>query len=79
MIHFYRFSFTNRNNVTVRVINYGATITDILLPGKNITVEDISLGFDSVQGLLNVVFSLKFIYCIINIIYFSDVCLKMIH
>lgn len=79
MIHFYRFSFTNRNNVTVRVINYGATITDILLPDKNGTVEDISLGFDSVQGLLNVVFSLKFINCIINIIYFSDMCLKMIH
>lgn len=79
IIHFYRFSFTNRNNVTVRVINYGATITDILLPDKNGTVEDISLGFDSVQGLLNVVFSLKFITCIINIIYFSDMCLKMIH
>lgn len=44
-----RFSFTNKNNVTVRVINYGATITDILLPDKNGTVEDISLGFDSVQ------------------------------
>lgn len=50
----YRFSFTNKNNVTVRVINYGATITDILLPDKNGTVEDISLGFDSVQGSWNV-------------------------
>lgn len=49
-IYIYRFSFTNKNNVTVRVINYGASITDILLPDKNGTVEDISLGFDSVQG-----------------------------
>lgn len=48
--YIYRFSFTNKNNVTVRVINYGASITDILLPDKNGSVEDISLGFDSVQG-----------------------------
>lgn len=62
LIHFYRFSFTNRNNVTVRVINYGATITDILLPDKNGTVEDITLGFDSVSGSWNVGFSLFYYY-----------------
>ncbi|XP_062606829.1 galactose mutarotase-like [Saccostrea cucullata] len=44
-----RFSFTNRNNVTIRVINFGATITDILLPDKNGKIEDISLGFDTAQ------------------------------
>jgi aldose 1-epimerase len=36
--------------VTVRVINFGATITDILVPDKNGKIADISLGFDTVQG-----------------------------
>nr|XP_022340663.1 aldose 1-epimerase-like isoform X2 [Crassostrea virginica] len=42
-----RFSFTNKNNITVRIISYGATITDILMPDKNGTLVDISLGFDT--------------------------------
>ncbi|XP_048746429.1 galactose mutarotase-like [Ostrea edulis] len=44
-----RFNFTNSNHVTIRVIDFGATITDILVPDKNGKVEDISLGFDTVQ------------------------------
>ena len=46
-----RFTFTNDNNVTVRVINFGATVTDILLPDKNGKIDDVSLGFDSVKGM----------------------------
>ncbi|XP_061197788.1 galactose mutarotase-like [Saccostrea echinata] len=42
-----RFTFTNKNNVTVRIISYGATITDILMPDKNGKIVDISLGFDT--------------------------------
>lgn len=42
-----RFTFTNKNNITVRLISYGATITDILMPDKTGAVLDISLGFDT--------------------------------
>lgn len=81
-IYIYRFSFTNKNNVTVRVINYGATITDILLPDKNGTVEDISLGFDSVQGSWNVGCSflyyqnLRFIKFYNFVYYILMICIK---
>lgn len=78
----YRFSFTNKNNVTVRVINYGATITDVLLPDKNGSVEDISLGFDSVQGSWNVGCSLlyyhnlRFIKFYNFVYYILMICIK---
>lgn len=42
-----RFTFINNNNITVRIISYGATITDILMPDKNGAILDISLGFDT--------------------------------
>lgn len=42
-----RFTLTNKNNITVRIISYGATITDILMPDKNGVILDISLGFDT--------------------------------
>uniref|UniRef100_K1QCH4 Galactose mutarotase n=1 Tax=Magallana gigas TaxID=29159 RepID=K1QCH4_MAGGI len=42
-----RFTFTNNNNITVRIISYGATITDILMPDKNGAILDISLGFNT--------------------------------
>lgn len=45
-----RFTFKNKNNVTVRIINYGGIITDILVPDKNGKVVDINLGFDDIKG-----------------------------
>lgn len=45
-----RFTFSNKNNVTVRVINYGCIITDILVPDKDGNVADISLGYDNFAG-----------------------------
>lgn len=46
LICIYRFSFTNRNNVTVRVIKYGATITDIgysqTFPSLHLSTSDIT-------------------------------------
>lgn len=37
--------------MTVRIINYGGIITDILLPDKNGKVVDINLGFDDIKGI----------------------------
>nr|XP_011443010.2 aldose 1-epimerase [Crassostrea gigas] len=45
----YRYSFTNSRNVTVRVINYGCVITDILVPDKDGNIDDISIGYDKIE------------------------------
>lgn len=47
----FRFTFKNKNNVTVRIINYGGIIADILVPDKNGKVVDINLGFDDIKGI----------------------------
>lgn len=47
----FRFTFKNKNNVTVRIINYGGIITDILVPDKNGKVVDINLEFDDIKGI----------------------------
>lgn len=46
----FRYTFCNQNDVTVRVIDYGCVITDILVPDKEGVVSDVSLGYDSVQS-----------------------------
>lgn len=45
-----RFTWKNRNNVSVQVVTYGATITSIRLPDRSGKVDDVALGFDDVQG-----------------------------
>lgn len=45
-----RFTWKNSNNVAVQVITYGATITSIKVPDKSGKIEDVVLGFDSVEG-----------------------------
>lgn len=44
------FTWTNRNNVTVQAITFGATITSIKVPGHDGKLEDIVLGFDNMAG-----------------------------
>lgn len=45
-----RYTFTNSNNITIRVINYGCIITDILVPDREGNILDINLGFDDIEG-----------------------------
>jgi len=53
LFHFlYRYTLTNENNITVRIINFGATITDILIPDRQGKIEDVNLGFDDIQGIV---------------------------
>lgn len=47
-----RFTFTNRNKMQVQVISLGATVTSIKLPDKNGILQDIVLGFDTIEGKL---------------------------
>jgi len=43
------YTLTNDNRMTVSITNYGALITSILVPDKNGTIDDVVLGFDSVE------------------------------
>lgn len=47
-----RFTWSNLKNVTVQVINWGATITSIKLPAKDGTIEDVVTGFDTIDEYL---------------------------
>ena len=44
------YTITNKNNVSVSVIDYGANLVSLMVPDKNGNVEDIVLGFDNVAG-----------------------------
>ncbi|XP_023018299.2 galactose mutarotase [Leptinotarsa decemlineata] len=47
-----RFTWRNKNKITIQVINYGARITSIKLPDRKGEVEDIVLGFDDLPGYI---------------------------
>ncbi|GAA4236495.1 galactose mutarotase [Postechiella marina] len=44
------FSLKNENGVEVKITNYGATITSILVPNSNGDIENIACGFDTLNG-----------------------------
>ena len=45
-----RYTITNPNGMVVKIMNYGATITNIMVPDKNGIAGDVVLGFDSLSG-----------------------------
>jgi aldose 1-epimerase len=45
----YEYTLTNSNGMIVKVINYGATITDIITPDRNKKMGSVVLGFDSLR------------------------------
>ena len=45
-----QYSLTNKEGVTVSIINYGGIITSIVVPDKKGNKEDIVLGYDSFEG-----------------------------
>lgn len=45
-----RFTWSNKNYVTVQAITYGATVTKILVPGTDGQLEDVVMGFDDMEG-----------------------------
>jgi aldose 1-epimerase len=47
-----QFTLRNGAGITVQVINYGATITSLLVPDRNGKMADVVLGYDSVQGYM---------------------------
>ncbi len=49
------YTLENKNGVTVRVTNYGAIITSIVVPDRDGNMGDIALGYDSVEDYINAV------------------------
>jgi len=47
-----QYTLTNPNGMQVRILNYGGTVTNILVPDKNKEMGDVVLGFDSLSGYL---------------------------
>ncbi|XP_033102490.1 aldose 1-epimerase-like [Anneissia japonica] len=44
------YTFTNRNGMVMKVINFGAAITSINVPNAKGRLTDVVLGFDSIEG-----------------------------
>lgn len=44
------YTLTNANGVSVKILNYGGTITHLITPDKNGTSGDVVLGYDSLSG-----------------------------
>lgn len=46
------YTLTNKNNMTVKIINYGAIITSITIPDKQGKLQEITLGFDKLEDYM---------------------------
>lgn len=49
------YTLANDNGVTVKVTNYGAIITSIIVPDRDGKMADIALGYDRVEDYINAV------------------------
>lgn len=47
-----RFTLKNKNNVVVKIMDYGAIVTDWIVPDAQGKAIDIALGFDNLEGYL---------------------------
>ena len=47
----YSFTLRNKNGMTVSAINYGGIITSICVPDKSGKIEDVVLGYDSLDAV----------------------------
>ena len=47
-----RFTLTNANGVELKAIGYGGIITSLRVPDRNGKLDDVVLGFDSLEGYL---------------------------
>ena len=47
------FILKNRNGMSVRIMTYGATVTNLVTPDRDGRFDDIVLGFDNLEGYLN--------------------------
>jgi aldose 1-epimerase len=48
----FEYKLTNTKGMVVKILNYGATVTQIMVPDKKGKMGDVVLGFDSLSGYL---------------------------
>jgi aldose 1-epimerase len=44
------YTLSNSNGMEVKITNYGATITSLIVPNKNGALQNIACGFDTIEG-----------------------------
>jgi aldose 1-epimerase len=49
------YTITNRQGMTIKVTNYGAIITSIIVPDRDGKLGDVALGYDRVEDYINAV------------------------
>jgi aldose 1-epimerase len=47
------YTLTNKDGMSVSIMNYGATVVKLMAPDKNGKMDDVVLGFDDVTGYLD--------------------------
>lgn len=48
----FQYTLTNKNEMVVKILNYGGTVTNIFTQDKNGKMGDVVLGYDSLSGYL---------------------------
>jgi aldose 1-epimerase len=48
----FQYTLLNKNGMKVKILNYGGTVTNIIVPDRNNNMGDVVLGFDSLSGYL---------------------------
>jgi len=49
------YTLTSEHGMTVKVTNYGATVTAIIVPDRNGKLADVALGYDSLEQYINAI------------------------
>ena len=49
------YTLENKDGMVVKITNYGATITSIVVPDRDGKMADVALGYDSVEGYMNAI------------------------
>jgi aldose 1-epimerase len=49
----HQYTLTNKSGAVAQIINYGATVTSLCVPDRNGKIEDVVLGYDSLQGYVD--------------------------
>ncbi len=49
----FQYTLQNSSGAIVRIINYGAVVTELRVPDRNGTIEDVVLGYDSLQKYID--------------------------
>lgn len=49
----FQYTLTNRSGVMVQIINFGATVTSLLVPDRNGERQDVVLGYDTLQEYID--------------------------